>query len=828
MSKLPDPDIDYFSRGFTLNGWEVRPMAGILVKNGHEIHLEPKVMDVLVCLARHRAEVVTREMLLEEVWAGVIVTDDAVTRCISELRTVLGDTDRERTYIRTIPRRGYSLIAEVGPLEPFRKPENEFLDQVVPENSPVQTPDTSQHVNLQVHNENMDIKRTRNRHMLFVVLLFIFFIVLIVNNADDFSPSIIRSKAGSKDSAQSEETPVQAAQAGKVRNGTDNTGGIHHHIQSIAVLPLANLSDDQENEYIAEGISEDIRNALTSVNHLRVAARTSSTVFKDKAMDVRDIASKLNVDALLEGTVRISNGRLRITVQLTDADDGYSLWAASFERDIEDKIQLQTEIAAEIAKQLVPTISNSAFQIKGVTANVRAQDLYFLGRHYWHKRTPESLKLAVEYFREAIKLDPNYALAYSGLSDALLFQTTYDNRTIEDVEAPARAAVNEAMALEPQLPEAHASLGVLLEQTGNLKEAKQAYFRAVSLNPQNSMAQMWLGNILAEEGKINESYSHYELALKVDPLHPQIQFNFAHSLLAQGRYDEAITQTETFLKFNQNDFIFDILLEAYLETGRYKDVLTLAVGYNISDANKSYKNRAVIETLIHLQRFEEAEKMIKESRETMEPWKYGTLLSELAIARRDPAALRLTADSYTSLEINGEYRKCGKEMRDYYRGISAYMEGDYRQSIEHFKDFFKLTSGSDCSHLDIIFVQSAGLYQAAAYLRGGIDIEKGNELLKQARNQLIKLNNYGWNSTEFAQMEITAYSLMKDYDKAADVVMGMIERGWKPYGMLRYSPLLNDFVKYLAQDGIRKFNLEQDFKLVQQSCNNIGLAKLGI
>jgi len=826
MSERYESDKASLARGFTLNGWEIRPMAGVLLNNGHEVHLEPKVMDVLVCLACHQGEVVTREMLLEEVWGKTIVTDDAVTRCISELRTVLGDTDRERTYIRTIPRRGYCLISAVTPLTAAPSAEN-FSHAPVSANDGAGVRSGGNEVGGQTG--AAIIARTRNLHVVFVFLLLILFIVLIVNNAEDFVPADIDSivnRATSTGTHNFSNTLSSDTDHDETAGNNDK----HHSIRSIAVLPLVSLSDNQENEYIAEGISEDIRNVLTSVKDLRVAARTSSSVFKDKAMDVREIAAKLNVDALLEGTVRINENRLRITAQLTDAVSGYSIWASSFERDIQDKIQLQTEVAAEIAKQLVPTITNEAIRIRGITTDVRAQDLYFLGRYHWHKRTPESLKLAVEYFQEAIKLDPNYALAYSGLSDALVFQTTYDSRLLEDVEAQARKAVNRALELEPQLPEAQASMGILLQQIGDLQGAQDAYQRSITLNPQNSMAQMWLGNILYEERDINNSHYHYEQALKLDPLHPQIQFNYVHSLMSGGRYDEAITEARQFLRFNPNDLIFDILLEAELEMGRYEDVLNLAVGYNLSDTNKAYKNKAVIETLIHLQQFNEAEKMIMDSQEDLDPWVYGMLRSELAIARRDPAALQQVADYFdkSGMIKRKAHEQCVEEMSTYFKGEAAYLAGDYLKAKQYFGDFIKLSSVPGCSDLDIFISQEARLYQAASHLHTGDNIATAQALLEQVNVNLKELRNNGWNSTELEQIEITMYSLMNDNKSAVTIVKGMIDKGFKPYGMLSFSPLLDEFVQYLTHNNILMPSLELDYQVVQQSCKNIGLAKLGI
>ena len=808
MSEQDHTEKADLARGFTLNGWEVRPLAGVLVRGGHETHLEPKVMDVLLCLARHAGEVVTREALLEQVWGKTIVTDDAVTRCISELRTVLGDTDRERTYIRTIPRRGYSLIAEVRPLDALTAVT--ALAQADADALPgpiVDTPRT----------------RPGSRYLRpLLLLLLLMSLVLIADNTGYFVPDNAGTGTG-----PGHAQPSTAA----LKQDTAVGNGSRRSIHSIAVLPLVSLSNNQDDEYIAEGISEDIRNALTSVSGLRVAARTSSSVFKDRAMDVREIAAKLNVDALLEGTVRISDRRLRITAQLTDASSGYSVWASSFERDIKDKIQLQTEVAEEIAKQLVPTINNDSIRVRGVTADVRAQDLYFLGRHHWHQRTPESLKLAVEYFQEAIKLDPKYALAYSGLSDALIFQTTYDSRSMQDIEPQARSAVTRALELEPELPEAQASLGMLLEKAGDLQGAKNAYQRAIALNPQNSMAQMWLGNIFYEEKDINNSHAHYEQALKLDPLHPQIQFNFVHSLMSEGRYHEAISRAREFLRFNPHDLIFNILLEAELESGKYEDVLNLAVGYNLSDTNKAYENKAVIETLIHLHRFEEAERMIREGRDKLDPWLYGMLQSELAIARRDPLALNQVAEYFSTPQLNKPWshkKKCNAEMSSYYRGVAAYLAGDFNGAMQHFGEFMKLTAAPGCTDMDVFTLQSARLYLAAIHLHLKDNTETAQALLEQVSTSLQELRASGWNSTELQEAEITMYSLMNDYPRAVMLVRDMTDRGIRPYGMLKFSPLLEGFVAYLGQDKNLIPGLEQDFQVVQQSCKNIGLAKLGI
>ena len=377
------------SRGFVLDGWEVLPLAGSLKKGEKQLHLEPKVMDVLLCLARHQGEVVSRDTLLSEVWGKVIVTDDAINRCISEVRTVLGDTERQRNYIKTIPRRGYSLIFPIQALFP------EEAEAVAGDSDNMSSGNGEEPVKNGASQAAPGMFSFLSPKVLRTLLVIggPLLIMLLAKNLD----LGVQSKI--EDEAVANETTLPVVVDQSLSGELEVAALPLDSIRSVAVLPFVNLSGNPDHEYFSDGLSEDIRNALMSATNLRVAARTSSMVFKNKPMDVRTIASQLNVDALLEGTVRIDNERLRITAQLTDARNGYSIWATSYERSVEDKIEIQTEIAKELAKQLAPSLNNSSELMKGVTSNVQAHDYYLLGRHHWHERTAESLQLAEEYFQ---------------------------------------------------------------------------------------------------------------------------------------------------------------------------------------------------------------------------------------------------------------------------------------------------------------------------------------------------------------------------------------------------------------------------------------------
>ncbi|MGI9294452.1 MAG: winged helix-turn-helix domain-containing protein [Pseudomonadales bacterium] len=256
---MPKSDIVDLTDGFRIGEWMIRPRSGIFKRNGHSAHVEPKVMDVLLCLARAAGEVATREEILNSVWQGLVVTDEVLTRCISELRTLLGDTGRERRYVRTVPKRGYALVA------------------------PLETPGT------------FPVKTSRPK-------------------------------------------PSDA-----------NYAAADH---SIAVLPFADMSPAQDNEYFSDGLTEELTNALTQIKQLRVAARTSTFSLKGQNADIKTIGDKLNVRHILEGSVRMADDKLRISAQLVNVEDGFQLWSESFSRELRDIFAIQEEVAFAVASKL--------------------------------------------------------------------------------------------------------------------------------------------------------------------------------------------------------------------------------------------------------------------------------------------------------------------------------------------------------------------------------------------------------------------------------------------------------------------------------------------
>ncbi len=313
---------------------------------------------------------------------------------------------------------------------------------------------------------------------------------------------------------------------------------------SLAVLPFANLSDDIENEYFSDGLSEEIRNQLARVPGLKVAARTSSFAFKGRNEDAREIGRRLNVAAILEGGVRRQGRVVRISLQLVNTGDGFQVWSDDFERQVEDIFGLQREIACAVTDVVTPLSGpEEPDSDEPAPRSFEAYNLYLRGRHFFHKRTDTALRRAVGYFERAIELDPDYALAHSGLSDAwtLLTSRYYGNLPAEETVARAMPSARRAVELGPTLAEAHASIGLVLENQGEIEAAAESLLHAIALNPGYTMAHVWCGLVLVKQGQYRQAAQCNLDALQLDPLSPIINVNVGFDSLRWGNQEQART-----------------------------------------------------------------------------------------------------------------------------------------------------------------------------------------------------------------------------------------------------------------------------------------------
>ena len=325
---------------------------------------------------------------------------------------------------------------------------------------------------------------------------------------------------------------------------------------SIAVLPFLDLSPEKDQEYFSDGIAEEILNALTKVDGMRVAARTSSFAFKGRNKDIPTIGERLNVDYVLEGSVRKAGNTIRITAQLINVGDGFHLWSEKYDREMKNIFAIQDEISQAITKALQIEIMGEAGAPldKPSTINIEAYDHYLLGRYHWMKRTAKGLITAIEHFEQAITFDPNYALAYSGLADVYLVLPVYiPNSDRVDIKARAKEAVEKALAINPYLAEAHTSLG-FIRQTFHFdyNGAEREYRRAIELNPKYAPAYYRYSFLLMFTGRLEEALTEGRKALELEPFSLFYNHHLGLTHYYARHYDTAILIFESTLELDPN------------------------------------------------------------------------------------------------------------------------------------------------------------------------------------------------------------------------------------------------------------------------------------
>src|SRR5882672_10236866 len=310
--------------------------------------------------------------------------------------------------------------------------------------------------------------------------------------------------------------------------------------KSIAVLPFVNMSADPENEYFTDGIAEDIINALTKIQALRVASRTSAFAFKGKNEDIGEIGRKLKVATVLEGSVRKSGLKLRVTAQLVNVADGYHLWSERYDRQLEDVFAIQDEIADNIVKALRVVLSEEEKRAieKAPTENVEAYDYYLRGRQFFHQFRRTGIQFARRMFERAIEVDPNFALAYAGVADTCSFLYMYWDGSKANLEG-AESASRRSLELDAELAEGHASRGFALSLSRKYADAQSEFETAIRLNPKLYEAHYLYARACFQEGKLEEAIRHYEDASRVRPEDYQALMLMQAPLKGLGRPEEA-------------------------------------------------------------------------------------------------------------------------------------------------------------------------------------------------------------------------------------------------------------------------------------------------
>jgi eukaryotic-like serine/threonine-protein kinase len=348
-------------------------------------------------------------------------------------------------------------------------------------------------------------------------------------------------------------------------------------IDSVAVLPLVNASNDPNTEYLSDGISESIISNLSQLPELRVMARATVFHFKGQEIDPQEVGRKLNVQAVLIGRLLQQGDRLVIRVELVKVSDGTQLWGAEFDRKLADALSIQQEIAREISEKLrLRLTGEDRKRLTGRdTTNAEAYQFYLRGRYYWNKRTANGLRMAMEQFRQAIDHDPNYSLGYVGLADCYLILEQYAGVPAIESLPKARAAVDRALQLDDSSAEAHTSSAFIYQQMWRWADAEREYHRAISLNPNYPTAHHWFTIYFATKRQFDDALREIKRAQELDPLSPIISGVAAYTYLLKDDLDSAIEKLKKNLELDPGfPGTHRGLGFAYLKQQRYEEATT--------------------------------------------------------------------------------------------------------------------------------------------------------------------------------------------------------------------------------------------------------------
>ncbi len=352
------------------------------------------------------------------------------------------------------------------------------------------------------------------------------------------------------------------------------------HVESVAVLPLTNLSHDPEQEYFADGMTDELITNLAKISALRVIARTSVMQYKATQKPIAQIAKELGVDAIVEGTVLRSGDKIRITAQLIHAPTEKHLWAESYERDLRDVLSLQNDVARSIAQQirvqLTPQQQEQLSNSHPVTP--AAHEAFLKGRYFASMLSPDGFEKAFHYFSQAIDIDPTYGLAYAEMGESYCWAAATVSLPARDALLKAKSAALKAVEIDDTLGEAHNALAwVKYEYDWNFKEAEQEFKRALELSPGDANIHLWYGNFLVQAGRVEESLAEFKLAQTLDPLSPIIGSLAATPLIASRRYDDAIANLQKVLELSPSAALpYFYLQTAYEGKGDYSNAIDAA------------------------------------------------------------------------------------------------------------------------------------------------------------------------------------------------------------------------------------------------------------
>jgi TolB-like protein/DNA-binding winged helix-turn-helix (wHTH) protein/Flp pilus assembly protein TadD len=566
---------------------DLRPRR--LRRGSHVLKLERIPLEILILLLEHRGEIVSRDEIVARVWGNDVFldTDNSIRGAIRKIRQALKDDPETPRFIQTVTGRGYRFIAPIiSPQEEHTteppKPEASVVSTAV--QSFVRKPDSwpqggspglmdqeQKRTAGQVAGNEIASGQVRRHARTWVFVGLASLAAVSVLSLREFW-----SWRASRVPAVSQRRTV------------------------LAVLPFDNLSRDPDQEFFSEGLTEEMIAQLGRLNRdrLKVVARSSVAKYKGSTLTAREIGKELNADYLVQGSIRRSSDRIRITVQLIKARDGIDVWTESYDRELKDVLAVQDSVVRSIASEIHIALTEEQEERLATPRQIspEAYEAYLKGRYYWNKRTGESMQKAEQYFEQAIDKDPTYAAAYSGVADCNSGLTWHGFKSPAEALPKAYAAARKALEINPESAEAHASLGLAMTHSWDWTGAEAEFRRALQLDPQYANAHHWYGDYLSIRRRHGEALAEAKRALELDPLNLMISTWVGLRYYMARDYSRAIDQNRNSVELDPNFAAAHLLLgEDYREAGLHSEAVNeLKKAANLSGDSPLYTAQVAV------------------------------------------------------------------------------------------------------------------------------------------------------------------------------------------------------------------------------------------
>jgi TolB-like protein/DNA-binding winged helix-turn-helix (wHTH) protein/tetratricopeptide (TPR) repeat protein len=732
-------------REIRFDGWHVDFASGEISKDGRTQRLQDQPLQILDELTGKPGEVVSREALIARLWPkGVVEFDTGLNTAMRKLRSALGDDADTPRYIETLPRKGYRFIA---PLTPAPAPPP--LAAPLPGTAPLGLADATP--NRRASDRRAPIKRL----------------------AWGFG-SILAAL-------------VLAVVAWHMPGKLFQSEGAADALPTIVVLPLVDMSIDQQEQSLCDGLTEELSNWLAHIPTLRVVARTSAFAFKGKNSDVRDIARQLEATHVLEGSLRRSGNQLRITTQLIEASSGLHIWSKSFDLPLGDIFLIEDTVSRSVAEALHLELGSATAEqwAQRQPAHMEAYELYLLGKARQRKRTADDNVKAIEFLRRAVDADPQFALAQVGLAETLLNSLSLNRAPLEDVAAEVEPLINRALAISPNLPDALAAKGWLYTEEYKLAEAMPLLEQAVAANPNDASSLRFLGNLYDRQAQPDEALAAYSRAAKLDPLDFIGHVFRCQELVDLAEFKEA---TEACQRARELDGanMWGPLTTAWVARaqGKTEEALQWVDAARKLQPNDSWLADQKIDLLLTLNRFDDANVV---RLELPQDGSFFSLAREGAIvhARGGPEALRKwMAENHIETRAG-----TGAELTELARMqmVSGDLEAA-RKTQAHANRILPILSGDLFDGSQIRHEYSGALIRARVELNGG-DRARAMKLLDDFERMLDTYEKSGGRHFGLYTLRAESYALRGDKVKAQKAFQSAWKHGWRATWKAARDPL---------------------------------------